>query len=142
LKSTALAKAIARLSLTKKAGDVVIMDLRGLTSMADYFVVCAADSDVQIRAIADAVDEGMEKKGAVVWHKESGSPNWVLLDYVDVVLHIFHTSTRAFYNLEKLWGDAHITRVDDDRPAKKKPAARPRRTVRSGARKKTVTRAS
>ena len=109
------------------------MDLRGLTTMADYFVVCSADSDVQIRAIAAAVDEGMQQKGAAAWHKESGSSSWVLLDFVDVVVHIFHRNTRAFYNLEKLWGDARIRRVADE--AKERPA--PRRPVlkQRGARK-------
>jgi ribosomal silencing factor RsfS len=71
VKSPLLAKEVARLALTKKAADVVIMDLRGLTSVADFFVVCSGDSDPQIRAIADAVDEGLELKGATVWHKES-----------------------------------------------------------------------
>jgi ribosome-associated protein len=99
LKSQLLAQAVAQLALSKKAGDIVILDLRGLTTMTDYFVVCSADSDVQIRAIAAAVDEGMQKKGEAAWHKESGSSNWVLLDFVDVVVHIFHRSTRTFYNL-------------------------------------------
>lgn len=117
MKSPQLANAIARLALTKKAQDVVIMDLRPLTSMTDFFVVCSADSDTQIKAIADAVVEGTEKKGTPPWHKETGSPNWVLLDYSDVVLHIFHKSARAFYNLEKLWGDAKIKRVSDSGPA-------------------------
>jgi len=126
LKSPALAQAIARLALTKKALNVVIMDLRGLTSMTDFFVVCSAESDVQIRAITDAVDEGMERKGSAAWHKESGSPNWVLLDYVDVVLHIFHKNTRQFYNLEKLWGDAKFRRVGEgeSRPARAKGRVR------------------
>jgi ribosome-associated protein len=124
VKSPVLARAVARLTLTKKAGDVIIMDLRGLTSMADFFVLCSAESDVQIRAIMDAVEGGMEEKGVNAWHRESGSPHWVLLDYVDVVLHIFHTSTRTFYNLEKLWGDAKITRVTDE-PARKAPARKP-----------------
>ncbi|MEW6511406.1 MAG: ribosome silencing factor [Bacteroidota bacterium] len=124
MNSATLAKAIARLSLTKKAADVVIMDLRGLTSMADYFVVCSADSDVQIKAIADAVEEGMEAKGSPAWHKESGSMNWVLLDYVDVVLHIFHKGTRAFYNLERLWGDAKMTHVGDELAPRKKRTSR------------------
>src|SRR5512135_1859240 len=106
------------------------MDLRGLTSMADYFVVCSADSDIQVKAIADAVVDGMEKKGTRPWHIESGSANWILLDYVDVVLHVFHKNTRPFYSLERLWGDAAIERVTDEsgtapsksRPAKKAPA--------------------
>lgn len=78
MRAPTLAKRIAELTLSKKAHDVVIMDLRGLTSIADFFVVCSADSDVQIRAIADAVEEGMDKKGSVPWHRESGSANWVL----------------------------------------------------------------
>lgn len=140
LKSPLLARAIARLALTKKAADVVIMDLRGLTSVADFFVVCSADSDPQIRAIADAVDEGLEQKGTVVWHKESGSPNWVLLDYVDVVLHVFHRNTRIFYSLEKLWGDAKIQRIaDDDAPVKKAPVRKKRATARPSAKKKKAT---
>jgi ribosome-associated protein len=140
LNSTTLAKAIARRTLTKKAGDVVIMDLRGLTSMADYFIVCSADSDVQIKAIADAVEEGMEAKGVGAWHKELGSPNWVLLDYVDVVLHIFHRNTRPYYNLEKLWGDARMSRLKDQPPA---PGTRSTvRQPRTPAPKKKATRAS
>jgi ribosome-associated protein len=135
VKSPLLAKEIARLALTKKAADVVIMDLRGLTSVADFFVVCSGDSDPQIRAIADAVDEGLELKGVTVWHKESGSPNWVLLDYVDVVVHVFHKTTRAFYSLEKLWGDAKIQRVEDESVPVRKPVAK-----RAPAAKKTAAR--
>lgn len=137
MKSPLLAHAVARLALSKKAGDIVIMDLRGLTTMTDFFVVCSADSDVQIRAIAAAVDEGMQKKGAAAWHKESGSSSWVLLDFVDVVVHIFHTNTRTFYNLEKLWGDAKIRRVTDA-PARKTPARGAARVPRAKA--KTTTR--
>jgi ribosome-associated protein len=109
-----LARRIAALTLTKKAQDVVIMDLRPLTNMTDFFVVCSADSDTQAKAIADGVDEGLEKQGTRPWHREMGSTQWILLDYVDVVLHVFHTRTRSFYSLEKLWGDADIRRVSDD----------------------------
>ena len=116
MRASARAAAIARLTLTKKAYDVAVLDLRGLTTMADFFVVCSADSEPQIKAIADAVEEGMEEGGEVPWHKEAGSPNWVLLDYVDVVLHIFHKEARSFYSLEKLWGDATITAVTDENP--------------------------
>jgi ribosome-associated protein len=113
VRASARAAAIARLTLTKKAYDVEVLDLRGLTTMADFFVVCSADSENQIRAIADAVEEGMEDGGELAWHREAGSPNWVLLDYVDVVLHVFHKEARSFYSLEKLWGDAAITAVKD-----------------------------
>jgi len=137
LRSTILAKNIAGFTLSKKAQDVVVMDLRGLTSMADYFVVCSADSDVQMKAIANAAEEGMAAKGVGVWHRESGSAHWILLDYVDVVLHIFHKHTRGFYNLEKLWGDAKISTV---RESAGKVAGRPARS--SGARRSSPRRKS
>ena len=108
MKAAQLAGTIARLALTKKAQDVMTMDLRGLTSMTDFFVVCSGDSDIQVKAIADAVEDGMETRGSPPWHRESGSSNWILLDFVDVVLHVFHKNTRPYYNLEKLWGDAKI----------------------------------
>ncbi len=134
MRASALARKIADLTLTKKAQDVVIMDLRGLTSMADYFVLCSADSDTQVKAIADAVEEGLEKKGSAPWHRESGSTTWVLLDFVDVVLHVFHKGTRSFYNLEKLWGDAAIERVDDSAaPVAPHPGAGRRRAVQPSA---------
>jgi len=114
LTSKVLARHIARLTLTKKASDIVLMDLRKLTTMTDFFVVCSADSETQVKAIADAVVEGLEEKGIKVWHYEGiGQLRWVLLDYVDVVVHVFHKQTRKFYNLEKLWGDATFEEVSD-----------------------------
>lgn len=126
MKSSSLAARVAELTLTKKASDVVIMDLRKLSPVTDYFVLCSADSDVQARAIADAVEDGMDAAGERVWHRENGTGTWVILDYVDVVVHIFHRTTRAFYNLEKLWGDAAITAVEE--PPRPTAAAAP--TVR------------
>ncbi len=140
MRAPLLAKRIAELTLSKKAHDVVIMDLRGLTSIADFFVVCSADSDLQVRAIADAVEVGMDKKGSVPWHRESGSANWVLLDYVDVVLHVFHKNTRPFYNLEKLWGDAVFERIGDEKPSKAKAHSRsPRRTPGARSRRRIAS---
>jgi len=124
LRSPALARKIATLALTKKAMDVVIMDLRGLTAMTDYFVVCSGESDTQVKAIANAVEDGLEKMGSPLWHRERGSVNWILLDSVDVVLHVFHKNTRSFYNLEKLWGDAVLQRVED-KPRKTAGIRRP-----------------
>lgn len=132
MKPAILAKHAADLALSKKAQDVVILNLRGLSSVTDFFVICSGDSDVQIKAIADGVKDGLAQQGVAVWHREVGSPNWVLLDYVDVVVHVFHKHIRPFYNLERLWGDADIKHVKDVAPVPKKKA--PARTT---ARKKT-----
>jgi len=115
-----LAKKIAAFALTKKASDVVIMDLRKVTDMTDFFVVCSADSDVQVKAVADAIIDGTETIGESTWHKEGLSQRqWILLDYVDVVVHVFHIEARRFYGLEKLWGDAKIEQVEDVPEVKK-----------------------
>jgi len=104
LTSKALAKKIAAFALLKKAQNVVLLDLRKLTTMSDFFVICSADSDTHVRAIADAIRDGAQGAGEKVWHDEGqGQSTWVLLDFVDVVVHVFHKETRSFYNLEKLW---------------------------------------
>lgn len=124
-----LAKKLAQFALTKKAHDVALIDLRKLTDMTDFFVVCSADSDVQVKAVSDAVIEEAEKIGVNVWHREGfAQRQWVLLDYVDVVVHVFHREARKYYGLERLWGDAVIETVGD-RDEEPKP---PRRRVRAG----------
>jgi ribosome-associated protein len=98
---------IARVGLDKKAEDVLVLDVRGLTSYADYFVLMTADSDRQAGAIADAVDETLKERGATkvgVEGYESG--RWILIDYGDVVAHVFNRESRGFYDLEGLWADA------------------------------------
>ncbi len=127
MKSPQLATAIAKLTLTKKAQDVVLLDLRKVCPVSDFFVICSADSDIQVKAIAEAVEDGLEKRGVTPWHREAGSLNWLVLDYVDVVLHVFHKNTRSYYNLEKLWGDATMKRIGDD---KQPVAGRTARTSR------------
>lgn len=112
MNSGELAYKIAKLTLTKKAYDVQILDLRKLTTITDYFVICSGDSDTQVKAIVDAVVEGLEKENIKVWHIEGYSNlRWVLLDYVDVVVHVFQRESREFYSLENLWGDAEIREV-------------------------------
>ncbi len=107
--SYALAKRVVAYTQTKKAQDVCLMDLKDLSGMTDYFVICHGESDVQVKAIADAVVEGLEKEGVRVWHREGYEYlNWVLLDYVDVVVHVFQKDVRQFYGLERLWGDAEM----------------------------------
>lgn len=109
LTSRQLAEAAAALAITKKAEDIVLMDLRDVTNFADYFVLCTATSDVQLRAVADAVRDGLADQGHKAWHSEGyEARSWVLLDYVHVVVHVFLPDTRAYYALEKLWGDAPV----------------------------------
>ncbi len=110
-----LAKKVAQLALDKKAEDIVIMDVRKLTSITDFFVVCSAESSVQLKAIVDHIVEELEKKGIKAWHVE-GYTNltWVLIDYVDVVVHAFLKPAREFYGLERFWGDAKFEYITED----------------------------
>ena len=103
--------------LNKKAMDVVVMDLRNVKhAIADYFILCSGNSDTQIDAISDAVEEEIHKQSKQNPWKREGKENkeWILLDYVDVVAHIFKKDKRTFYGLEELWGDAEITRIDQN----------------------------
>ncbi len=112
--SKKLAEIIAQLSLEKKAEDVLILDLTEVTTITDYFIICTGQTDVQVKAISDNIIEKLANQNIKVWHKEGyESLNWVLLDLVDVVVHIFLPEIREFYALEKLWGDAEITRIED-----------------------------
>lgn len=107
----------AELALTKKAENVLTMDLRGLTSACDFFVICHGTSDVQVRAIAEAIKDGMTEEGEKPWHIEGmEGKRWVLLDYVDVVVHVFDKETRDYYQLERLWGDAKFRTFEDEPP--------------------------
>jgi ribosome-associated protein len=91
----------------KKAFDILVLDLRGLTSIADYFVICSASNTTQVGAISDGIGQELAQAGTRPSHVEGGAgANWVLMDYGDVVVHIFEEQTRIYYSLEKLWGDA------------------------------------
>ena len=107
-----LCRVVVNGMLEKKALDIAVMDLRGVkNAITDYFIICSGNSDTQIDAIADSVEDEVEKNlKQPVWHKE-GKQNkeWILLDYVDIVVHVFRKDRRSFYDLESLWGDAQIT---------------------------------
>jgi ribosome-associated protein len=120
LPSEELASQIAQLMLEKKTAQVVIMDMRPLTAIADFFIVGSVDTDNQARAVVDHIDRQMGKTGVKPWHVEGpAGATWILLDYVDVVVHLFRPEARAFYALEKLWGDAEISEIHDEKePAK------------------------
>lgn len=108
-----LARLAGSLAISKKAQDVLVLDLRQISAVADFFVICSGTSEVQVKAIADAVIEGLEQTGVKAWHTEGYSARrWILIDYVDVVVHAFHVKAREYYMLEKLWGDAKRVRID------------------------------
>ena len=102
----ALARRIIKLVKDKKAEDIVLLDLKKISSVTDYFVICSVGSDVQARAVADAVIEGLKGRGVVLHFEGYDSARWILIDCSDVVLHIFRPDVRSFYGLERLWGDA------------------------------------
>ena len=112
--SFSLAEAAAYWSLVKKSEDVLILDLRGRSDVCDFFVICTGQTDVQVKAIAGAVQDGLASIEQRLLHNEGMSEGrWVLLDYVDVVIHIFQDRARQYYQLERLWGDAPRVEVTD-----------------------------
>ena len=91
----------------KKAFEILVLDLRKLTTICDFFVICSGGSTTQVDAITDEIGRELAKAGVHPSHVEGATDaNWVLMDYGDVVVHIFEEQTRTYYNLEKLWGDA------------------------------------
>ena len=106
--------AICKASSDKKARDIVTMDMEGLMISADYFVICSANTATQVRAIADNIEEELAKAGVAFNHKEGyREGEWILLDFGDVVAHVFMQEAREYYALEQLWGDAKLTVYED-----------------------------
>ena len=104
-----MAQAIVDAAVDKKAEDVVLLDIRGLSPIADYFVICSGTTDRQVAAIAEAVETTSRSQGRPPRHVE-GKPDsgWVLLDCSDVIVHVFGPRERAYYQLERLWADARL----------------------------------
>ncbi|MGH7474825.1 MAG: ribosome silencing factor [Longimicrobiales bacterium] len=97
----------AQLAQDRKARDLLIMDLRGVSNATDYFVIASGTSDLHVRSIAENVIEQLREQGVRPDHVEGlRAGRWVLIDYVDFVVHVFHPAARDFYQLEHLWGDA------------------------------------
>ena len=116
LGSEKLSSTIVKGMQEKKAIDIVLMDLRKVkNAVADFFVICSGSSDKQLDAIADSIDEQVYKNlNENPWHVEGkNNKEWMILDYTNVVAHIFRKDRRTFYALEKLWGDAEITEIED-----------------------------
>ncbi len=114
LSSHESARLAGKFALDKRASDIVILDLRESTSVTDFFVLISGSADIHVKAIAENIREGLAEEGQKPWHIEGlAYGSWVLLDYVDFVVHIFLKEKREFYDLERLWGDAPVERMED-----------------------------
>ena len=99
--------------LEKKALDVTVIDVRKITTLTDFFVICTSGSAPQSRAITDHIAEQMKLDGKNAWHIEGyENLDWILIDYVNIVVHVFSRESRDYYDLERLWADGQITRVN------------------------------
>jgi ribosome-associated protein len=103
-----LVSEIARLAADKKAADVLELDLRGVLGYTDYFVICSGNTSRQTKAIHDGILEGLKREHGTLPRRVEGAARaeWILMDYLDVVVHIFTPELRAYYRLEELWGEA------------------------------------
>lgn len=107
LDTAQIARAAVDIASDKKASDVLLLDIREVTTIADYFVICSGNNARQIQAIAEAIDEELEKQGARLLHREGTADNgWLLLDFGDIIVHIFGAKEREYYRLERLWSEA------------------------------------
>ncbi len=129
--------AIANAAADKKALDIVFIKMKKVSSVCDFFVIASGASTTQVRAIADHISVKLKEKGCRLWHSEGQrEASWILLDYGDVVVHVFLEEIRRFYDLERLWGDAPQEKFREKKPTKpKKPASR-KRTSRKKKTKK------
>jgi ribosome-associated protein len=111
--SLELAQRAAALLLDRKGNDVVLLSLKGVSDMTDYFLIASGTSDTHVRALGSGVLEDMKKETGQMAHHVEGlqQGRWVLLDYVDFVVHVFHPTLRNFYQIERLWADAEVIPV-------------------------------
>ncbi len=111
-----LAQIAVEAALSKKASDIVVMDMRAVSGVADIFVICTGASDLQIKAIVEGIRMQIKEQAQELpWHTEgTNNMQWVLLDYVDLVIHVFSAEKREYYDLERLWGDAPKEEVSED----------------------------
>ena len=107
---------ISQLMLEKKALDIRIIDVRKITTLTDFFVICTSESGPQTRAITDHIHKQMKEDGMKAWHIEGyENLDWVLIDFVNIVVHVFSRDSRTYYDLERLWADGNITKIHDDK---------------------------
>lgn len=114
MKPIETARYIAKILDDKKAKEIEVLTVTGVSTLTDYFIICTANSAPHIKAIADEVLEKMQQQGKQPLHTEGyREATWILLDYGDVVVHVFHTEARVFYSLERLWADAPRLDISD-----------------------------
>ena len=110
-----IAKRIIELAREKKARQIVRMDIHDLSGFADYFVIMSGDSSIQIKALADHIEDELRREAIYPYSKEGYEHlRWVLLDYIDVVVHIFNNESREFYGIERLWADAKMDFISEE----------------------------
>lgn len=128
---------IAKAASDKKALDISILDMRKIPSVCDFFLIASGTSTTQVRAISDNIIEKLSLKGERVWHTEGEREAlWILLDYGDVVAHIFQEDTRRFYELERLWGDVPVKKFKEEIHGKRVKRSRGRSSSPKGSKKK------
>ncbi len=114
-KALETARKAGQVALARRGFDVKILKMDKISSICDYFVIVSGDADVHVKAISNSIVDELLDDGNKPFHKEGlDSGNWVLLDYVDVVVHVFREPVRTFYALEKLWGDAPVEELKDE----------------------------
>jgi ribosome-associated protein len=105
---------VGKLARDKNANNICILDLRKLSPVTDYFVVCTAEAEVHVKAVTDHITGKLKEKGISVRHVEGrGNTGWVVIDCFTVIVHVFLAQVREFYSLERLWGDAPVTEIAD-----------------------------
>ena len=103
----------ARALDSKKALNLIMLEVRGVTTIAEYMVICTGTSDTHLRSLCDEVEKKMEEAGERVWHREGyRGDTWIVMDFCGVIVHVFTAEQRKFYDLERLWGDAPIVDLD------------------------------
>ena len=121
-RSSKILKVITKAIQDKKGENIISMDLRKIPeAIADFFVICEATSTTQVKAIADFVEVSVKKDcGENAYHHEGHSAmQWIIIDYINVVVHVFQPETRRFYQLEEMWSDAAVEELNEDLPVKK-----------------------
>lgn len=114
--SKSLVETVIKGMKNKKAIDITVMDVSDLTTLTDFFVICSGTSDTQIKAIADSVEEALLKQtGEKPWKKEGiQARNWIILDFINIVVHVMSKEKREYYSIERVWNDARVTHIENE----------------------------